>query len=60
MALSLIYKQSKVLPEVKEKYKQIIYNEIAKGTYKEEIVKQFNLVYGENKDENNTETNEEN
>lgn len=60
MALSLIYKQSKVLPEVKEKYKQIIYNEIAKGTYKEEIVKQFNLVYGENKDENNIETNEGN
>lgn len=47
MALSLIYKQSKVLPEIRENYKQLIYDAVVKGNYSENLVKQFNYVYGE-------------
>lgn len=47
MALSLIYKQAKVLPEIKENYKQLIYDIIASNNYDEKLIKQFNYIYGE-------------
>lgn len=47
MALSLIYKQAKLLPQVYERYKNKIYDIIVKENYGQEILKEFNYVYGE-------------
>lgn len=47
MALSLIYKQAKVLPEIKANYKQQIYDVITSNNYDEKLIKQFNYIYGE-------------
>lgn len=46
MALSLIYLQQKYMPNLKERYKQDIYNEICKSYENTNIVNNFSMVFG--------------